>query len=61
MKPDPRIWEAMLRLGSLEARQCLYIDDIEEYCEAAEALGFNSLHYQPGTTDLMEELSYWLN
>ena len=38
MKPDPKIWETLLRLGSLEARQCLYIDDIEEYCEAAEKI-----------------------
>ena len=60
MKPDPKIWEAMLRMGSLEARQCLYIDDIKEYCEAAERIGFNSIHYQLGTTRLMEELSQWL-
>jgi putative hydrolase of the HAD superfamily len=60
MKPDPKIWEVMLRMGSIEARQCLYIDDIKEYCEAAERIGFNSIHYQLGTTQLMEELSYWL-
>lgn len=60
MKPDPKIWEVMLRMGSLEARQCLYIDDIKEYCEAAEGIGFNTIHYQSGTTRLMEELSQWL-
>ena len=60
MKPDPKIWEVMLRMGSIEARQCLYIDDIKEYCEVAERIGFNSIHYQLGTTHLMEELSYWL-
>jgi putative hydrolase of the HAD superfamily len=60
MKPDPEIWKVMLRMGSLEARQCLYIDDIKEYCEAAERIGFHSIHYQLGTTRLMEELSQWL-
>jgi HAD superfamily hydrolase (TIGR01509 family) len=60
MKPDARIWEHMLRVSSLEARQCLYIDDMEEYCLVAGRLGFNSIHYQPGKTALLEELENWL-
>jgi putative hydrolase of the HAD superfamily len=60
MKPDARIWQQLLRVSSLEARQCLYIDDMEEYCRAAERLGFNSIHYRPGKTALLEELERWL-
>ena len=59
MKPDAAIWEALLRAGSLEARRCLYVDDIAEYCRAAAQTGFATIHYRMGETDLLEELSKW--
>ena len=56
MKPDPRIWQVMLERASLQAGQCLYIDDLEPFCAAAGRLGFHTLHYRKGETDLVGEL-----
>jgi putative hydrolase of the HAD superfamily len=60
MKPDPRIWQALLERASLQAAQCLYIDDLESFCAAAGRLGFHTLHYRKGITDLVGELKKWL-
>jgi FMN phosphatase YigB (HAD superfamily) len=45
MKPDPRIWQALLWHAHLEAEECLYVDDIQAYCDAAAALGFGTFRY----------------
>ena len=60
MKPDPGIWKAFLQRARLEAPQCLYIDDLEPYCEVARRLGFEALNYRKGKTDLLGELQPWL-
>jgi putative hydrolase of the HAD superfamily len=60
MKPDPGIWQTMMRMGRVEPGECLYIDDIPEYCEAAEKLGIPTINYQVGSTDLQGELNKWL-
>jgi putative hydrolase of the HAD superfamily len=60
MKPDPRIWQALLNRASLQAAQCLYIDDLQPFCDAASRLGFNTLHYRKGETDLVGEVKKWL-
>ncbi|MFJ3205894.1 HAD-IA family hydrolase [Streptomyces sp. NPDC086989] len=39
-KPEPGIFEAMLKLLGLAAEECVFVDDTEEYVQAAEALGF---------------------
>jgi len=45
MKPDSRIYlDALNKLG-YGPRECVYIDDIKEYAEAATALGINGVHY----------------
>ncbi|MDH4028056.1 MAG: HAD family phosphatase [Nitrospirota bacterium] len=45
MKPDSRIYlDALNKLG-YGPRECVYIDDIKEYAEAANALGINGLHH----------------
>lgn len=59
MKPDPRIWKKMFRMGSVAPQECLYVDDVKIFCEAAERLGINTIHYQMGTTDLLKEISRW--
>ncbi len=59
MKPDPAIWRYLLRATGLEAGQCVYIDDVAEYCAAAERLGFTAIHYlrhEPGLLQRLEEL-----
>ena len=56
MKPDPGIWRAALKMASLEADECVYIDDVPEFCKAAEGLGFASINYRIGETDLVSEI-----
>jgi putative hydrolase of the HAD superfamily len=56
MKPDPAIWLHLLETRCLSAERCLYIDDIEAYCSAAEGLGFRAVNYLKGRTDLVAEI-----
>jgi FMN phosphatase YigB (HAD superfamily) len=56
MKPDPAIWRHLLTSHCLEARRCVYVDDVAAYCRAAEGLGFRTIHYLVGKTDLAGEL-----
>lgn len=45
-KPDPRIYEITLSRVDLPAKACVFIDDLEINCEAAEALGMETIHYR---------------
>jgi FMN phosphatase YigB (HAD superfamily) len=45
MKPDPRIWLALLGYVRLEPSDCLYVDDLKENCDAASSLGFGIFRY----------------
>lgn len=56
MKPDPLIWRHLLETRRLAPERCLYIDDIPAFCAASEALGFKSINYIKGKTDLLGEL-----
>ena len=45
-KPEPRIYELTLeRIGS-PADSCLFIDDLQVNCEAAEAAGMRAVHFR---------------
>jgi FMN phosphatase YigB (HAD superfamily) len=52
MKPDPEIWRALLRCSGLRAEDCLYIDDVKAYCEAAKNLGFAAFQYDKNVHNL---------
>lgn len=41
VKPDPRLYQRLLHRYSLQAEECLFIDDNSANIEAALALGFN--------------------
>lgn len=56
MKPDPLIWQSMLRWSGLSASECLYVDDIPAYCDAARNLGFGALNYDFRRHNLSREL-----
>ncbi len=56
MKPDRAIWDYALKLGCVEPSECVYIDDIETFCEAADKIGIKSIHYRSGKVDLIKEL-----
>jgi len=55
IKPEPAIYEiALERLGVLP-EECVFVDDILEYCEGAEAIGIHAIQYlnfQQAITDL---------
>ena len=57
MKPDPAIWRHLLRTTGLTAEQCVYIDDVPDFCRAEERLGFTPIHYVKGATDLLRRLA----
>ena len=45
-KPDPRIYELTLeRLGDVRAEECVFVDDVDVNCAAAEALGMRAVHF----------------
>ncbi len=60
MKPDEKIWKIMCQRGGVEPEECLYIDDVKEYCIAAEKLGFNVINYDINSGNLKKELHKWL-
>ena len=56
MKPDKEIYlDALNKLG-LKPEECIYIDDIKEYSDAASAIGIRSIHYIDHTS-LLESLA----
>lgn len=46
LKPDERIYQILLERLNLAAEECLFIDDTKEYVEAAEKLGFKTVHFK---------------
>ncbi len=45
-KPDPRIYEITLTRVELPPEACVFIDDMEINCEAAEELGMKTIHFR---------------
>ncbi|MFE2849746.1 HAD-IA family hydrolase [Streptomyces lavendulae] len=45
-KPDPELFEVALKQLGLAADECVFVDDTEEYVQAAEKLGFAGVHAQ---------------
>lgn len=45
-KPDPRIYEVALHNLGVEPHETVFIDDVERYCLAAEALGMKAVWYK---------------
>ncbi len=46
VKPDERMYHLMANKLGVEMDECLYIDDIERYCMAAEEYGMTSILYK---------------
>ena len=47
VKPEPRIYEiALARMGHPEPSDVLFVDDRENNCAAAEALGIKAHHFK---------------
>ncbi len=45
-KPEPRIYEIVLRQLGVEAGGCLFVDDVEVNCDAARELGMTAVHFR---------------
>ncbi len=45
LKPDPAIFEVLLRRQKLAAEDCVFVDDSPKNVAAAAALGFHALHF----------------
>lgn len=56
MKPDPRIWLKLLEYTGLDAGDCLYIDDVQAYCDVAKGLGFGAFCYDRNAHSLSQIL-----
>jgi HAD superfamily hydrolase (TIGR01509 family) len=56
MKPDPRIWNWLLERSGMRAQDCLYVDDVGAYCEAARSLGFSALQYHHSSGNLLHAI-----
>ncbi|MCM1293108.1 MAG: HAD family phosphatase [Bacteroides sp.] len=57
MKPDPKIFEAVVEKYGIKPEETLFLDDSNANCEAAERIGFKTLHVAPGTEmyDLLKQ------
>ncbi|HAV43680.1 TPA: hypothetical protein DCX15_06705 [bacterium] len=45
-KPDPQIYLEALKRSNSPPERCIYIDDIEEFAEAATSAGIKGIHFQ---------------
>ncbi|WP_300675280.1 HAD family phosphatase [Soonwooa sp.] len=55
IKPDPKIFEVLLKRYDLKAEESVFIDDNIDNIKTAESLGFATIHVTP-ETDLAKEL-----
>jgi glucose-1-phosphatase len=51
-KPSPAIYRAALESLSVPAREALYIDDVQEFVDAAQEAGLDAIHFK--NRDLLE-------
>jgi len=56
LKPDPRIYLALLERIKRNAQECLFIDDSQANVAAARQLGFDAIHFV-SPDQLQKELS----
>ena len=49
-KPSQAIYLKALDEGNMKPEETLFIDDLEENCHAAAALGIQTIHYIPGSS-----------
>jgi HAD superfamily hydrolase (TIGR01509 family) len=52
-KPDQKIFEAALASASARPQECIFIDDIENYTEAARSMGIKAHTFT--TADMLEQ------
>jgi epoxide hydrolase-like predicted phosphatase len=45
-KPEPAIYELAAQYLGVETNQCLFVDDIQHFCQAAEKVGMKAIHFE---------------
>jgi 2-haloacid dehalogenase len=56
VKPDPQIFEFLVRRRNLDVQRTVFIDDSVANVAAADQLGFATIHFEEHKTDLRAEL-----
>ena len=59
LKPSKEIFEKSLEILGAEPEECVFIDDKEANCIAAEGIGIRSIHFKD-VRSLKEELNAYL-
>ncbi len=59
-KPDPEVYKISLKNLGVKPEEAIFIDDIERYCQAAEALGIHTICYG-GFEQMKSELELLLS
>ncbi len=58
MKPEPAAYQVIIDRLGVEAGECLFIDDQEGYCEAAQSVGMHTVVYQDNLDFIKEMKKY---
>ena len=53
-KPDPKVFEHIIRKHDLSPKRTLFVDDKKENTDAAEAMGLKVWNLQPGKEDVVD-------
>jgi putative hydrolase of the HAD superfamily len=53
-KPEPEIYEITLERLGVPAGECLFVDDVEDNCGAARALGMATVHFRDNEQAIAE-------
>lgn len=56
LKPDPAYYRGSLAKFGLEARACVFVDDLAENVAAAEALGIRGVHHRGDVAAVRQQL-----
>lgn len=58
-KPQPEIYRLAAERLEVDAAECLFVDDLQENCEGAEAVGMTAIRYRnpPETIAELDELT----
>lgn len=58
-KPDPKAWELILKENpDLQPQNCIFVDDIKDYVDAAVKLGMHAFHFDIDKHSLDDVIKY---
>lgn len=61
VKPDPAIYRITAEKLGVEPSECLFIDDQQRYCEAAENVGMQAVHHDNDTDKTIAKIKELLS